>query len=77
MLNPLEGQAIVLIDEVELHLHPQWKRKVIPALENTFPNCQFVVSTHSPQVISEVQRQERNVYFLRSMAEGIVAEINL
>jgi len=72
--NPLEGQAIVLIDEIELHLHPQWQRRVIPTLESTFPNCQFVVSTHSPQVISEVQRQERQVYFLRTTEEEIVAE---
>ena len=54
--KPLEGSGIVLIDEVELHLHPAWQRQVIPALMRTFPNCQFVVTTHSPLVLSGVDR---------------------
>lgn len=53
--NPLLGKAIVLIDEIELHLHPRWQRKIIPWLLETFPNCQLVVSTHSPQVLGEVR----------------------
>jgi predicted ATP-binding protein involved in virulence len=73
--NPLTGQAIVLIDEIDLHLHPQWQRNVLPALENTFPNCQFIVSTHSPQVISEVQYPDRQVYFLRMTEEGLLADL--
>lgn len=52
--DPLSGEAIVLIDEVELHLHPTWQRRVLGALRSTFPNCQFIVTTHSPQVLSEV-----------------------
>jgi len=73
--NPLEGEAIILIDEIDLHLHPQWQRSVMPKLESTFPNCQFIVSTHSPQVISEIQRQNRQVYLLRDSQEGIVAHL--
>lgn len=49
-----EGAACVLIDEIELHLHPQWQRDVLRWLERTFPKCQFIVTTHSPQVIGEV-----------------------
>jgi predicted ATP-binding protein involved in virulence len=49
------GRAIVLIDEVELHLHPRWQRSILPWLLKAFPNCQFVVTTHSPQVIGEVE----------------------
>jgi len=71
--NPLKGAAIVLIDEIDLHLHPQWQRAVIPRLEKTFPHCQFIVSTHSPQVISEVGSQNR-IYFLHKTEEGMVAE---
>jgi predicted ATP-binding protein involved in virulence len=56
--NPLSCSAVVLIDEVELHLHPRWQRRVLPALLRTFPQCQFVVSTHSPQVLSEVQSED-------------------
>ena len=52
--NALEGEGIILIDEIDLHLHPQWQRRVLPALTKTFPNCQFIVTTHSPQVLSEV-----------------------
>lgn len=50
----VEGQAIVLIDEIDLHLHPKWQRQIIRNLEATFPRCQFVATTHSPQVIGEV-----------------------
>lgn len=53
--DPLSGSGVVLIDEVDLHLHPGWQRTVIPALRKTFPNCQFVVSTHSPQVLASVE----------------------
>ena len=53
--NPLEGRGIVLIDEVDLHMHPSWQRMVVPTLAKTFENCQFIISTHSPQVLSEVQ----------------------
>jgi predicted ATP-binding protein involved in virulence len=52
--DPLQGEAIVLIDEIELHLHPDWQRRVLTSLRTTFPNCQLIVTTHSPQVLSEV-----------------------
>ena len=50
--DPLKGDGIVLIDEVDMHLHPQWQRSLIEQLTTTFPNCQFVLTTHSPLVIS-------------------------
>jgi len=69
--NPLHGDGIVLIDEVDLHLHPKWQRSLIRQLSETFPNCQFVLTTHSALVISDArdvlcyvlddgQLQERN-----------------
>ncbi|MFM8297613.1 MAG: AAA family ATPase [Microcystis aeruginosa] len=51
--NPLAGDGIVLIDEVDLHLHPSWQRRLCERLTETFPNCQFVLTTHSPLVISD------------------------
>ena len=51
--NPLDGSGIVLIDEVDMHLHPNWQRAIIGNLNKTFPNCQFILTTHSPIVISE------------------------
>ncbi|MBL8680290.1 MAG: AAA family ATPase [Myxococcales bacterium] len=47
-------RALVLIDEIELHLHPSWQRAVLPRLIEVFPSCQFIVTTHSPQVVSSV-----------------------
>lgn len=51
--DPLQGSGIVLIDEVDMHLHPTWQREVIRKLRITFPNCQFILTTHSPLVISD------------------------
>ena len=53
--DPLRSEAVVLIDEVDLHLHPRWQQRVLPDLTRTFPNAQFVVSTHSPQVLTTVE----------------------
>jgi len=51
------SRAVVLIDEVDLHLHPGWQRYVLTGLRNAFPNAQFIVTTHSSQVIATVPRQ--------------------
>ena len=50
-----EAPGIVCIDEIELHLHPAWQKKILKTLMDTFPACQFVVTTHSPQVIGGVE----------------------
>lgn len=52
--NPLEGIGVALIDEIELHMHALWQRKVIEVLKETFPNVQFIITTHSPQVLGEI-----------------------
>ena len=54
MDNPLCGEGIVLIDEIELHMHPTWQRKILSTLKKTFPNIQFIITTHSPQVLGEL-----------------------
>lgn len=56
--DPLSGAGVVLIDEIELHLHPRWQRAVLPELIRTFRGCQFIVTTHSPQVLSRVPREQ-------------------
>ena len=66
--NPLEGEGIVLIDEIELHLHPRWQRHFVAQLGNLFPNCQFVVTTHSPQALGEVKGE--NIRLLYAGADG-------
>ena len=60
-LNPQFGKdasvkspGIVMIDEVDMHLHPSWQQTVLGSLTKAFPNIQFIVTTHSPQVLSTV-----------------------
>ncbi len=52
--DPLQTEAVILIDEIELHLHPAWQRRVLPRLRAAFPRSQFIVTTHSPQVVASV-----------------------
>jgi predicted ATP-binding protein involved in virulence len=52
--NALEAEAIIAIDEIDQHLHPAWQRVIAERLQATFPNCQFIVTTHSPQILSAV-----------------------
>ena len=73
MGNPLEGRGVVLIDEVELHMHTQWQRKIINVLKNTFPNIQFIITTHSPQVLGEIS-SEFNVVSLRREGDEVLCE---
>lgn len=68
--NPLEGEGIVLIDEVELHLHPKWQRRILGKLKKHFPNIQFIVSTHSPQVLGEAT-DEYNIYIIDAKKQEV------
>lgn len=52
--DPLSAEAIVLIDEIDLHLHPAWQRRVIGDLLRTFPNTQFILTTHSPYIVGSI-----------------------
>lgn len=54
---PLDGHGIVVIDEIELHLHPKWQQEILIGLQATFPNLQFIVTTHSPQVLSTINNK--------------------
>ncbi len=68
--NPLEGEGVVMIDEVDLHLHPKWQHDLIDKLVKTFPNVQFILTTHSPHVISD-----RNDILLYSLDDGELIEM--
>lgn len=71
--KPLEQAAVVLIDEIELHLHPGAQRTVLPRLRAVFPGTQWIVTTHSPQVLASVEsscvRLLEN-FTLRSVTRG-------
>ena len=70
--NPLQESAVVLIDEIDLHLHPKWQRDIIAIISNVFRNVQFIVTTHSPLVIQSMN--EVNLYVLRRQGEKLTAE---
>lgn len=59
--DPLKGEGIVLIDELDLHLHPQWQSEIATRLCKTFPNIQFIVTTHSPLVITNIQSSQLRI----------------
>lgn len=52
--SALQTPGVVLIDEVDLHLHPRWQQSILSALMSAFPCIQFIVTTHSPQVVSTI-----------------------
>jgi predicted ATP-binding protein involved in virulence len=54
MKNPLEAPAIVLIDEIDLHLHPEWQRRVVGDLLAAFHSTQFILTTHSPYIVASI-----------------------
>lgn len=56
--DPLMGTGVVLIDEIELHLHPRWQREIVEKLRRTFPRIQFVLTTHSPFLIQSLRDGE-------------------
>jgi predicted ATP-binding protein involved in virulence len=68
-LAPEDCPALVLIDEIDLHLHPLWQQQVVPSLLKAFPKTQFVISTHSDQVLSSVAAA--SVRTLTMGAEGL------
>ena len=63
MKNPLNGEGVILIDEIDLHLHPSWQRVIITKLTEVFPNCQFILTTHSPQILSHVRA--KHIFLLK------------
>ena len=55
LAKPLEAEAVLMVDEIDLHLHPVWQQTVIPSFRRAFPNTQLILSTHSPQVLTTVE----------------------
>ncbi len=82
MLNELDGadaparvEGVVLIDELDLHLHPRWQRVALPGLRKAFPRLQLIVTTHSPQVLSSAEnRQVRRLVNGRLQAADVYVE---
>lgn len=70
--DPLTGEGIILIDEIDLHLHPKWQRMIVPQLVKVFPNCQFLLSTHSPHVLTHIHPE--NIFLLKQTNDNIEVE---
>lgn len=70
----LKTRGIALIDELDLHLHPKWQRQAVTLLPKIFPNVQFIFTTHSPQMIGEVDFQ--HVFLLRQGKKRAVHPYN-
>jgi predicted ATP-binding protein involved in virulence len=68
---PMSAPAVMLVDEIDLHLHPSWQQRVLQDLMRTFPLTQFIVTTHSPQVLSTIPRE--NIRMLQSSDDGFEA----
>ena len=66
----VDNRGIVLVDEIDLHLHPEWQRTVIPGLSEILPNLQFVVTSHSPIVAGTLE--SRNIYVMEDDPTGTV-----
>lgn len=60
-----ETEGIVLIDEVDLHLHPAWQQRILGDLQEIFPKVQFIVSTHAPAVVNTIKKQ--HIRILRNL----------
>jgi predicted ATP-binding protein involved in virulence len=71
--NPLEGEALIAIDEVDLHLHPRWQRTVVTQLTSMFPKTQFVLTTHSPAVVQGAIDAKMKVVSLHEENGHVVA----
>lgn len=69
--NPLEGNGVVLIDELDLHMHTSWQRKAMGVLKDTFPNIQFIITTHSPQILGELD-ENFNLFYMTQEDSSIV-----
>ncbi len=70
--NPLAEPAVVLVDEIDLHLHPKWQRQLIGYLTERFPNTQFIVTAHSPLVVQSAT--DANIVVLRREGDHVVID---
>jgi predicted ATP-binding protein involved in virulence len=72
--DPLAEPAIVLVDEIDLHMHPTWQRDIMQFLTDRFPNTQFIVTAHSPLVVQAAQ--DANIVLLRREGDRVVIDNN-
>ena len=65
---PQKTPGMILVDEVDMHLHPRWQQLILPSLQKAFPLLQWIVTTHSPQVLSTTHK--KNIRLLLQQTDG-------
>jgi predicted ATP-binding protein involved in virulence len=70
--DPLAEPAVVLVDEIDLHMHPRWQRQLIGYLTDLCPNTQFIVTAHSPLVVQAAEGA--NIVLLRREGDHVVID---
>jgi energy-coupling factor transporter ATP-binding protein EcfA2 len=70
--DPLAEPAVVLVDEIDLHMHPRWQRQIVAYLTERCPNTQFIVTAHSPLVVQAAA--DANIVLLRREGDHVVIE---
>lgn len=70
--NPLAEPAVVLVDEIDLHLHPKWQRNLMGFLSERFPNTQFIATAHSPLVVQAAT--DANIVLLRREGDHVIID---
>lgn len=74
--NPLAEPVIILIDEIDLHLHPKWQRTVLDKLSEHFPKAQFIATSHSPLIVQAAQDRGANIVVCRKEGDHVVIDNN-
>jgi predicted ATP-binding protein involved in virulence len=72
--NPLAEPVIILIDEIDLHLHPKWQRTVLDKLSYHFPAAQFIATSHSPLIVQSAQDKGANIVVCRKEGDRVIID---
>lgn len=74
--NPLAEPAVCLVDEIDLHLHPSWQRRIMGHLSKLFPKTQFIATAHSPLIVQAAADVKANVVVLKPQGDHVVIDNN-
>ena len=74
--NPLAEPVIILIDEIDLHLHPKWQRQIMEQFSKYFPKAQFIVTSHSPLIVQAAEAVNANIVVCRKDGDKVIIDNN-
>ena len=72
--NPLAEPVIILIDEIDLHLHPKWQRQIMEQFSKYFPQAQFIVTSHSPLIVQAAEAVNANIVVCRKDGDKVIID---